>query len=73
MNGLWRSTRWPLCAVAAAVVLVGIAVVLDAAPPGTAHELSLTVGAPALVLLALAVLWLLGSLVVHWRKRRRGS
>lgn len=73
MNGLWRSTRWPLCAVVTTGALVGIAAVLDAAPPGTAHELALTVGAPGLVLLILAVLWLLGSLAGYARRRRRGS
>ncbi|MEQ0565454.1 hypothetical protein ABJI51_40800 [Amycolatopsis sp. NEAU-NG30] len=70
MKELWRATRWPLSALAVAGLLFVVAVVLDARPPGTAHELSLTIGAPALLLAVLALLWLLGALAVHWRKLR---
>jgi hypothetical protein len=69
---VWRAVRWPTAALATSLALLVIGFVLDALPPGRAHEMALVFGGPALtVLLPLSLLWLVASIVLYARRRQR--
>jgi hypothetical protein len=65
---LWRSARWPLLVLGIAGLALGIATALDRTP---AREWALTLGAPALLVLPIGLVWLIVVIVAHVLQRRR--
>jgi hypothetical protein len=67
---LWRAVRWPLLVLAAAIVGMVVAAVLDRT---AAREWALTVGGPSLtLLLPVGLVWLLVA-VIRYVVRQRGG
>ncbi len=67
---LWRAVRWPPLVLAAAIVGMVVAAVLDRT---AAREWALTVGGPSLtLLLPVGLVWLLVA-VIRYVVRQRGG
>jgi hypothetical protein len=69
---VWRAVRWPVVALVTTLVLLQIGLVLDTMPPGSAREMALVIGGPALtVLLPLSLVWFIASLLRYrWQRQR---
>ncbi|WP_214369284.1 hypothetical protein [Pseudonocardia sp. H11422] len=71
-SNLLRALRWPLLALLAVGLLIGMSFGLGSGSPA-ARDAALLLGAPALwVLLPLVVIWLLVALVRYLMGRGRG-
>jgi hypothetical protein len=67
---LWRAVRWPLLVLAAAIVGMVVAAVLDRT---AAREWALTVGGPSLtLLLPVGLVWLLVAVIRYFVRQGGG-
>lgn len=68
-SGLLRAVLPPLVLVTFGAVLIGIATIVDHTP---AHEWSLTIGAPSILILIGGLIWLVVAVLIWYFNRRHG-